>query len=140
MITSDFLSRLQKVKKTRSDSWLACCPAHGDKSPSMTIRELSDGRLLVHCFAGCSVENIVGSIGLELSDLFPEKPVFDHSMPQRRERFNPFDVMRAVAFEARVAAIASFDMARGNALDEGDRARLLLAAERLNEAEEMIYG
>lgn len=106
----------------------------------MTIRELPDGRILLHCFAGCSVDEIVGSIGLELSDLFPERPVFDPAAPSRKERFNPHDVLKAVSFEARIAAIASFDMAKGKILDEEDRARLLLAAQRLNEAEEMING
>lgn len=49
-----------------------CCPAHDDRTPSMAISEASDGRLLVHCYAGCTASEIVSSIGLELHQLFPE--------------------------------------------------------------------
>jgi DNA primase len=48
-----FLDKLTKVKRTGNGTWLACCPAHEDRSPSMSVRELDDGRVLVHCFAGC---------------------------------------------------------------------------------------
>jgi putative DNA primase/helicase len=33
--------------------WVARCPAHADRTPSLSIREAEDGRLLLHCFAGC---------------------------------------------------------------------------------------
>ncbi|WP_037281989.1 DUF7146 domain-containing protein [Rubellimicrobium mesophilum] len=37
---------------------IACCPAHGDRSPSLSIKDGQDGRLLLHCFAGCSYETV----------------------------------------------------------------------------------
>jgi DNA primase len=46
------LGMLTKVKG-RNGSWTACCPAHNDKGPSLAIRETEDGRVLLHCFAGC---------------------------------------------------------------------------------------
>lgn len=137
MIASELISRLTKAKRTRKDSWIACCPAHDDRSPSMTVRELPDGRILLHCFSGCSVEEIVTALGLELSDLFPEKLEFNPWKRQSRERFNPFDIMQAVSFEIKIAALAAFDMSKGMILDDTDRERLLLAATRLNEAEGM---
>ena len=63
------LDRLSKVKQTGQDRWVACCPAHGDKSPSLSVREVED-RLLIHCFAGCAVHDVLGAVGLELRDLF----------------------------------------------------------------------
>jgi hypothetical protein len=50
----------------------ACCPAHDDISPSLSIREVDDGRILIHCFSGCEVHSVVAAVGLELSDLFPK--------------------------------------------------------------------
>jgi len=46
-------------------------PAHDDQNPSLDVRELADGRLLIICRAGCGSADIVDAVGLELSDLFP---------------------------------------------------------------------
>jgi len=73
MSAHDVLQLLTKVKRTGDGQWIACCPAHEDRSPSMTIKELSDGRVLIHDFAGCSVDEILGVLGLEFDVLFPEK-------------------------------------------------------------------
>lgn len=66
------VSRLTGVQSSGGEL-IARCPAHDDHTPSLTIREASDGAVLLHCFAGCSVENIVATLGLTLSDLFPAK-------------------------------------------------------------------
>jgi hypothetical protein len=52
--------------------YVACCPAHEDRSPSLSLAE-RDGRLLVHCHAGCTPEAIVAALGLRLSDLFSDE-------------------------------------------------------------------
>ncbi len=52
--------------------WQARCPAHEDRTPSLTIAEGDDGRTLMHCHAGCTAEEIVGAVGLTLRDLFVE--------------------------------------------------------------------
>lgn len=128
-----FLSRVEALKyKAGSDHGVFKCPAHDDKRASATWRELSDGRLLVHCFAGCSAYEILTSIGLTLSDLYPETL----SEPGKRER-RPFlasDVLRSVAFEALVVSAAASSMATGEPLSGADRERLLVAAERLTSA------
>ena len=48
----------------------AQCPAHDDRDPSLSIRECDDGKVLVHCFAGCKTEDILGALGLAWGDLF----------------------------------------------------------------------
>ena len=69
------LSRLSHVKRV-SGGYMARCPAHDDKNPSLSITEGNDGRVLLKCFAGCSTEEIVKALGLTMSDLFPpnDKP------------------------------------------------------------------
>jgi hypothetical protein len=66
------LPNLDKVKPRGQDKWIACCPAHDDKSPSMTIKLTDDGRILFHCFAGCTVQEICDSIAVEVHHLFPD--------------------------------------------------------------------
>ncbi len=72
----ELLSKVEKVRKT-SDGWQGCCPAHDDKNPSLSVRMVEDGKILIKCFAGCECENIVSALGLSMRDLMPEenKPV-----------------------------------------------------------------
>jgi hypothetical protein len=68
---NQLLERLELVKQTGKDRWLACCPAHEDRSPSLSVSETDEGNVLVHCFAGCETRAVVNAVGLELRDLFP---------------------------------------------------------------------
>lgn len=43
----NLIDRLQKVRRTGQGRWIACCPAHNDKSPSLAVRELADERVLI---------------------------------------------------------------------------------------------
>ena len=63
------LNRLEKVRSTGEGSYIACCPAHDDRTPSLSIKECDDGRLLVHCFAGCPTSDVLMAVGLSLGDL-----------------------------------------------------------------------
>jgi len=65
----DFLDRLDGVRPS-GDGWIARCPAHEDRHPSLSISTGRDGRVLLHCHAGCSAEAIASAVGLELRDLF----------------------------------------------------------------------
>ncbi len=51
-------------------SWKALCPAHDDRTPSLSISEGDDGRALVRCFTGCTTEAILDALGLQPRDLF----------------------------------------------------------------------
>ncbi|MBI5758810.1 MAG: DUF3987 domain-containing protein [Planctomycetales bacterium] len=67
-ITTNLLGRLRQVAKV-GDGWKACCPAHEDHNPSLSITEASD-RVLIRCFAGCSPQAVVEAVGMSMSDLF----------------------------------------------------------------------
>lgn len=60
----DVLSRLDDVRPRGRGQWQAKCPAHDDHNPSLSIGEGDDGRLLLHCFAGCAFPNILTALGL----------------------------------------------------------------------------
>jgi archaellum biogenesis ATPase FlaH len=61
-VRQDVLPKLSKVKEN-SNGWIACCPAHDDKNPSLSIAE-KDGKILFKCFAGCSFVQIVQALGI----------------------------------------------------------------------------
>lgn len=65
------LSRLDKHIPSGKNRYVACCPAHDDRDPSLSITEAHDGRVLIHCFAGCGALAIVEALGLTLGDLYP---------------------------------------------------------------------
>ena len=128
------LSHLDKVRRTGQDRWIACCPAHDDKGPSLAIRETDDGRVLVHCFAGCSVHEVIGAVGLDLSALFPPRESDHHFVKSEHRPFPAADVLRCIAFEALVVAAAGAALLSGQPFTELDRERLVVAVSRIQSA------
>jgi len=63
------LNLLDDVRET-GKGYLAKCPVHEDQNPSLKIDQGDDGRVLLHCHAGCSVEAITTAIGVRMRDLF----------------------------------------------------------------------
>jgi len=126
----NILSRLEKVKG-RNGAYTACCPAHSDKSPSLAIRELDDGRILLKCFADCSVQDIMGSIGMEIGDLFPDTKKDLHPV---KRKYYASDLLRVIEFEAWVVSVAAHTMSTGKKLSETDRDRMKVATARIMEA------
>src|SRR5258708_11255480 len=68
MNTRDILDKLKGVGKS-GDGWSAKCPSHNDKSPSLSIHE-SNGKILLYCHAGCSLDMILEALGITVADLF----------------------------------------------------------------------
>ncbi len=131
------LSKLDRVRRTGPETWVARCPAHDDKRPSLSIRETADGRVLLHCWTGCSAGEIVAAVGLQLGDLFPQRGPAEHRQSGERRPFPAADVLRAVVNEAQLVAIEAARIGRGEALTDEDRRRVLLAATRLAAAAEL---
>src|ERR1700686_29646 len=102
------IDRLAGVMQTGHGRWLAKCPAHEDRSPSLSIRELDDGRILLHDFGGCGTDDVLAALGLEMSDLFPARlpgvgPA--RSYPASHSRIPARDLLEVVSFELSVAMI-----------------------------------
>jgi putative DNA primase/helicase len=66
------LARLQNVVEL-SSGWSALCPSHDDNNNSLSVGQGADGRVLIHCHAGCSFYEIVQAMGLRARDLFPRR-------------------------------------------------------------------
>lgn len=72
MSVQKILERLEHVRKVSGDQWVAVCPSHNDRSPSLHVREKDDGRILIHCKAGCGATEVLSAMGLQYGDLFPD--------------------------------------------------------------------
>lgn len=130
------LAQLQGVKRTGEGRWLARCPAHSDKRPSLSIRETADGVVLLKCWSGCAAAEVVAAVGLDMGALFPGKPIDHHSGKPERRPFPAADILRAVSFETMIVSLAAAQLAKGKPLSDEDRARLKLASSRLQAAAE----
>jgi putative DNA primase/helicase len=76
-----------------NDRWLARCPAHDDRTHSLSIT-VRDGRLLLYCFAGCNVDDVCAALGIRLSDLFTPnqqagQPLTPPTRPSERQSSLP---------------------------------------------------
>lgn len=128
----DLLNSLDKVRRTGEGRWVACCPAHADKSPSLSVR-YADDRILLHCFGGCAVDAVVSALGLALADLMPERVKFEGTKPIK-SRIPASDLLAFIHFEATIVMLSAGDMTAGKALSIADFSRLRLAHDRLEGA------
>ena len=79
------LDKLDGVRRS-GNGYAARCPAHDDRSPSLTIATGDGGRVLVRCMAGCDTADVLAAVGLAVADLFPDDP----RRPTPRGRFGRF--------------------------------------------------
>jgi hypothetical protein len=131
MIIAKLTSRLEGVKCTGPGRYIAKCPSHPDKSPSMTVAE-KEGRVVFHCFAGCEPADVLASVGLTFGDLYPERPTY--SKGGRTAAFNPYDVLKCLTREAGIITLAAAQVSTGHPLTTADADRVALAHERLRDA------
>lgn len=88
--------------------WIARCPAHIDRTPSLRISEGRDGRILVRCFAGCEIEKVVDTLGLRLTDLFSDTQRVADSHASKRRYMNAAEIEEALKNElSRILAAES---------------------------------
>ena len=137
------LSRLDKVQG-RGSRFKARCPAHNDRGPSLSVTEADDGRILVHCFAGCDVHQVVSAVGLSVSDLFPPEPVRERMRYDRKPRKNYRAIVENARFAATIVAVYAAevrkrwpDMAETLDLDERD---LLIFVNSCADLRELLDG
>ena len=140
------LSRLDKVRQAGPSRWMACCPAHDDKTPSLSIRETGDGTCLLKCFAGCTAGDVVSSIGLSLRDLFPDSRCCPSApgrpsggrgsgLSARRRR----ELEDALLNERLILRMAAADIRAGRA-SQIDAERAGTAMERVRKIRRLLHG
>jgi hypothetical protein len=130
------LGRLEGVRKTGPLRWMARCPAHEDRTASLSIRETDEGKILIYDFAGCGACDVLAAVGLDLADLFPERvDKYPQTGRAPRHRSAPpisaGDALELLDQEAWVVEIAAHDLAQGVWTDQ-HRHDLGLAASRIS--------
>lgn len=114
-----FLDRFKDVREAgesnRGLQYEAKCPAHNTHHRSLAIAATRDGRYLVHCHAGCSAQNILGAVGLDLQDLYPDGAMQEHAAPIMRSKQARVDDW--------VERIAHGTREEGGRLSEADKLR-----------------
>jgi hypothetical protein len=119
MITAADIAHRLEARRTGEGRWIARCPAHEDRSPSLGIRQASD-RVLLYCWGGCPTEDVLRAAGLTWGDLFPERP----DRRPTRPRATPPDPLRELRdWRDRVRGVYRDELLWRN--------RLLTAADRL---------
>lgn len=129
------LARLEGVKRTGSGRWMAKCPTRNDKTPSLSIRALEDGRVLLHDFGGEGFMNILAALGIQPIELIPPHlRRAGSSADPHRAPVPCCDALRAISFQASVIQIAAEAVARGERLNDVALDQLAQAVRTLDHA------
>lgn len=138
MNAAALLARLERVQRSGT-GWRADCPTGHKSRGALSVSEADDGRVLLHCFAGCGAAEVLSAAGLTLADVMPER-LRDPSPEGRKAAREAFKrsawsaALGVVEREARVVLIAAHDLLRGCPLTADDTARLGVAVERIEDA------
>jgi hypothetical protein len=130
------LSALTRVLQSGDGQWRALCPAHGSKSRSLSVREV-DGRVLIHCFAGCEVEDILAALGLQFSDLY-EQPLGHRLRPVGG--LSASERLALLEHECLVVLLLVSDIRKGQPMVDADYDRLMTAVGLISLARSNSYG
>lgn len=122
---SILLARLEGVKQSGA-RYLARCPAHQDRSPSLSLSQGDDGRVLIHCHAGCSASDVLAAVGMGFRDLFPGSLSNEQRALYRRAALE-----RERRFERLIVEAAENTSTAGEHLPDEDIRRLAEAHDRL---------
>jgi hypothetical protein len=139
----NLLTRLDRVRKT-GRGWTAKCPAHEDRTASLSVTAGDDGRVLLHCFAGCSATDVVTSAGLSIGELFVRRPTSEMTFAERaslREQGRQAQwkaALNVLGFEAKIVQIVARDVRAGRTLSNEDTQRLIQACNRIDDAREVL--
>jgi hypothetical protein len=136
MTAAALLDRLESVRETGAGRWMARCPAHEDKTPSLSIARGED-RWLIHDFGGCYPVDVMRAIGLELRDLFDDRK-YRANGDTVRPRLSARDALAALDHESFVVWIMATRLQNKRELADDEWRRLSLAVARIGSARALI--
>ena len=125
------LNQLDKVKAYGNNKWLACCPAHNDKHPSLKVTMTDDGKILIKCWAGCDISAVLKALSIEMADLFPDK--ISYAKRSKPPKFNRIELFERLVFEALILYVAIQQLQQGTPLNEVDALRVGQAMSLIDE-------
>ncbi len=108
-MTAAAFADLVQAKRTGAGRWKACCAAHNDRSPSLSIREGENGHVTLFCRAGCSLDSILAALHLVTDDLSGPPP----SPPKAAAIRAAYETCQSAARAERKARLAASGRVRG---------------------------
>ena len=135
----DFLSRVERVHQSAPGRWRAVCPCHESKanSQTMSVRETSDGTVLIKCFAGCGALDIIKKVGMRPGDVFPKEyraPTSQRGPAKPNHWHARQDAMKTVMRETQLVALVASDIAEGRRVSAQDCERCAEAVVKITSA------
>lgn len=118
------LCKLEGVKSNGHGKYLARCPAHNDKSPSLALKEIDGDRVLIKCWSGCDTQSVLSAVGLTFADLFPEKIPDPRAPKSKAPKFNTYELFPLLVQESTILAIAWNDLKAGEQISAADAVRV----------------
>lgn len=85
--------------KPSRDGFMCKCPAHDDRSASLSVSTGNDGKTLIKCFAGCSFHEVINALGIEAKQLFPPSNYSKHDRKQYNHKLNRARTIRLLWHE-----------------------------------------
>lgn len=79
-----------------ADSWGAQCPAHEDRSPSLSVTRKHDGMMLLRCWSGCETVDVLAALGLEFRDLWTHSEDDPNCLDEPRKTVIPSHLRHAM--------------------------------------------
>ncbi len=104
MKLQEIVAKLSGVREVEG-GYVACCPAHTDKRPSLSVSAGDEGGVLLYCHAGCSTSEVVEALGLKMSDLMPD----DDRQPVATKSHGTSKVHRSRTFPTAELALTALD-------------------------------
>ena len=121
MTVDPFLSKLDGLTG-KGPRWRAICPAcKGTNRTKLSVYETEDGHVLLRCWAGCDVYEILRAVGMGIDDLFPRQPRMYR--PRERRPWTTSEVVQALGGELNVAWVLLQDIANHRPIGAADRVR-----------------
>ena len=155
MIDAQFIAESLDGKRS-GKGWIALCPSHDDRNPSLSISDGDDGKILLHCHAGCSVYQIASAAGFSLKDLFPRSNLSPQQKREYHRKQSHAEIEKALSHELNVLIqFVGWRVADRAVTKDGKFReqrpdwrpipnehwdRELLAAQRIKKALEVLYG
>ena len=126
------LARLDNPRPSGRNRWRCVCPSCGGNKSALSVGIGDEDAVLIRCWKGCDAAAVVGSLGLQLHELFPPQLSGHGSAPMRRRgMLTAGQAMEVTAFECLLVWTAAFNLANGHALTADDLERLGIAAQRI---------
>jgi|TARA_R110002012_G_C11396874_1_gene585241 hypothetical protein len=126
----EILAKFKKVYKSGEGEYQCLCPSHDDNNASLGLKFKED-KMILNCFAGCSMQSILDSVGLTWNDVMPNTRDIKYKPNSRIKFSNPYSILKATRDDLLFVAVCSSNIRKGIQLADSDNKKLFEITGRL---------